>query len=223
MSNSFNKKLINNIRKGKLTSVKELIDKGANVNYNNDSKTALGYACYYGHFDIVKFLLESGAYIRDDMAILYAAQYGHSNIVEYLIEYAVKSKNYDTGLTWSVLYENIQVIKELIENNKVDVSSNNSIALVCAAIKGNLEIIKMLVENGADIHVNCDYILRNSISNGFIEVIKYLVEKQANFEHCVTYGVHVFPDIEDNIKKEMFNYIESIGYKYEQNMHFSKI
>jgi len=46
--------------------------------------------------------------------------------------------------------------------------------------KGNLDIVKYLVENGADIHAYDDYALKWSARNGHLDVVKYLLEKGAN-------------------------------------------
>jgi len=49
-----------------------------------------------------------------------------------------------------------------------------------AAIYGSLEIVKFLIENGANIHVWNDWTLRWAARNGHLEIVKYLVEKGAN-------------------------------------------
>ena len=52
--------------------------------------------------------------------------------------------------------------------------------LIEAAKSGNLEVVKYLVENGADIHAEKDYALRLAAYNGHLDVVKYLVEKGVN-------------------------------------------
>jgi hypothetical protein len=47
-------------------------------------------------------------------------------------------------------------------------------ALLEASFKGRLEIVKYLVEKGANIHANNDYSLRYARLNGHIEVVNYL-------------------------------------------------
>lgn len=46
----------------------------------------------------------------------------------------------------------------------------------------NLDIIKELVEEGANIHVCDDYTLRWAAKNGHLEVVKYLIEKGADID-----------------------------------------
>ncbi len=51
--------LIEATRDGDLTLVQNLIEKGANVNCRDDTgQSPLHHACYYGHYDIIKHLVE---------------------------------------------------------------------------------------------------------------------------------------------------------------------
>ena len=62
--------------------------------------------------------------------------------------------------------------------------------------KWDLDVIKYLIENGADIHAGDDYILRYSAYIGHFEVVKFLVENGANISarndcaliNAATYG-----------------------------------
>ena len=51
--------------------------------------------------------------------------------------------------------------------------------LIEATEKGDLELIKYLVEQGADIHAKNDCALRLASYSGNIEIVKYLVEQGA--------------------------------------------
>ena len=46
--------------------------------------------------------------------------------------------------------------------------------LIYGAKIGNLEMVKLAVEHGADIHAQDNYALRWASRNGHLEVIKYL-------------------------------------------------
>ena len=95
-----------------------------------------------------------------------------------LINYATKSGN-------------LEAIKYVVEKDKYVVEEDrrfkdrlvSSVILPKAAYYGHLEIVKYLVENGADINAK-DYeeftsLIRASI-NGHLEVVKYLVENGAD-------------------------------------------
>jgi ankyrin repeat protein len=68
-----------------------------------------------------------------------------------------------------------------------------------AACNGHIETMKYLIENGADIHRQCDKPLRNACINGHIEIVKYLIGKGAviYFDDeksalmCATQGGHI--------------------------------
>jgi len=49
----------------------------------------------------------------------------------------------------------------------------------CSRIQ--LEVVKFLVENGANIHAKNDHALKLAAANGHFEIVKYLIVKGANF------------------------------------------
>lgn len=58
--------------------------------------------------------------------------------------------------------------------NGADIHSDNDFALRNASENGQLEVVRYLVENDADIHAKDDLALRNASENGHIEVVRYL-------------------------------------------------
>ena len=62
----------------------------------------------------------------------------------------------------------------------VDIHVDDDYALSWAARNGHLDVVKFLVEKGADIHADGDYALRLAAENGYLDVVKYLVENRAN-------------------------------------------
>ena len=62
------------------------------------------------------------------------------------------------------------------------VDAHNDPALTWSARKGHLEVVKYLIEAGADIHANNDKALNYSALYGHLEVVKYLIEKGANID-----------------------------------------
>ncbi len=61
--------------------------------------------------------------------------------------------------------------------NGADIHGFKEASLINALKKGHLDVVKYLVEQGANIHSNNDYSLRVAAENGHLEVVKYLVEK----------------------------------------------
>jgi len=64
-----------------------------------------------------------------------------------------------------------------------------NVALRGAAGKGHLEIVKYLVEQRADIHAVNDYALRWAAFNGNLEVVKYLIEQGADVHAADDYAL----------------------------------
>lgn len=65
--------------------------------------------------------------------------------------------------------------------NKIAVYNNND-ALSVAAKFGHLEIVKLLLAAGADIHTTYDRALINAVDYGHLEVVRLLLEKGADVE-----------------------------------------
>lgn len=74
----------------KLEFAKYLLDKGYNVNYNDGS--ALQWACYLGHVDMVKLLLKYGANVFADNSRSYklAKGEGKKEVVKILDDHIEK-------------------------------------------------------------------------------------------------------------------------------------
>jgi ankyrin repeat protein len=51
---------------------------------------------------------------------------------------------------------------------------SNEEVLCWASYCGKLDIVKLLVEEGANIHYKNDYAIRCARANGYLEVVKYL-------------------------------------------------
>lgn len=124
------------------------------------------YACRYGHFPIVRFLLEEtlqssqiDVTVRNNYVVRTAAAYGHLEIVRYLVD-------------------------ECPKKDSVDVSAHDNHALQLAAEHGSLDVLKFLVEDCSqkervDVAVQNNYALRWAITNGHFEIVKYFLEESS--------------------------------------------
>lgn len=68
-----------------------------------------------------------------------------------------------------------------------DVYDDKNVAVGYASMRGHLDVVKYLVENGADIRDNDDWALIRASQFGQIDVVKYLVENGADVKTC-NYG-----------------------------------
>lgn len=105
--------------RGHVSTVKLLLDRGADIHYNEDQ--ALRDAVAKGRTNVVKLLLERGADIhsRNDYAIKRAIEKGQTGAVKLLIEHGI------------------------------DITMNDNYLFQQAVHNGNLAVIKLLIQAGA--------------------------------------------------------------------------
>jgi len=100
--------------------------------FSSDGFTPLGLSCFFGHYEIVKYLVEKGADVNIPSSNSFQVAPIHS---------ATAISNYD-------------IIKLLIKNG-ADVNAKQQsgvIPLHSAAHNGQSEIIKLLIDHGADVN-----------------------------------------------------------------------
>jgi ankyrin repeat protein len=61
------------------------------------------------------------------------------------------------------------------------------ISLLEAVLFGNIEIVQILLDNGADSHKNNDDVLRKAVCYGYLEVTKLLLDNGANIQFINDY------------------------------------
>ena len=148
---------------GDLSIVQYLIEKGANIEAEDDNrKTPLHFACWKGHLPIVQYLIEKGANIE---AITHIQQtplhescyYGHLPIVQYLIEKGAnieaKDKHQETPLHIASKNSKTDVVKYLVSRgaNKtsIDDAAKLPVDVACteySADKSQIDIIRELLK-----------------------------------------------------------------------------
>lgn len=201
------KKLINAVRDCNLDMVKQLINDGADINYqyltntniyNSQTLNILWYACSTNNFEIIKYLVEQGADINYTGNLTNTYQsviINDLNFVnfKYLVDNGADiNTSFDidqlnvgcTNLVNRLLYDNkIQHIKYIVEQYNFNM---HNIQICNVSSKTKLKIIKYSVEHGADINFqdnNGNTILHNlcNYSNkNIFKIIKYVIELGIN-------------------------------------------
>lgn len=110
------------------------------------------------------------------------------------------SKEGYSPLTLACYYSNNEVAKHLINNvDDIDSKSGYGTPLMAATVKKNVEIIKLLLEHGANPNIadqNGSTALHFSVIFNYIDIVKLLVNANAKF------------DLKDNRGKTALDYAE---------------
>jgi ankyrin repeat protein len=158
--NSFDEPLhFISIRERKLTNLKFLVEKGADIHRANRYKmNALHVACGVGDLEIVQYLINAGANVESlsqgaRTPLLTAAGDNHLHIVRYLVEsaganLAAKSSSGEDILMHATTGGRTEIVKYLLEKG-LDPNSKDSrnVSLVEQANRnGHSEVVKILQE-----------------------------------------------------------------------------
>ena len=158
-----------------------LIDMGVKVN-----SIAIERAASKGHIDLIKLLMNRG--VRpNSFALKNAVINGYLDIVKLLIDEGVDPNFRDIGsesaLDYAVSCNQIDVVDLLLSqvynqlySGCIDGMFQSN--LERAADHGNFEIVRLLLDHGAD--PNLTYALFFSVKRGYTDIVKLLVERGAN-------------------------------------------
>ena len=162
-----NNDLLNRVVFGSHRSVRELLEKGVDVNYQreNDGWTALIRASYFSYsnnfrIDIIRLLIEYGANVnlqdKDGYtALVFASYNGHTEAVKLLLANGadpdLQDNNRRTALMYASHNGHIEIVKLLLAAGaKVNLQDDRDYtALYYANREGYIEIQKLLREAGA--------------------------------------------------------------------------
>lgn len=145
-------------QKGDLATVKSLIEQGGvSVNaIDHARRTALFMAAQKGHLDVVKYLVENGADYTLSMdnihtPLSFALLNNHADVVIYLEDLAQQDRTYPPLLRAATLGD-LAKVKSLIEEGaNLNIQDKNcNTAIYIAADNGHLDVLKYLVELGAN-------------------------------------------------------------------------
>jgi ankyrin repeat protein len=166
--------LLFSAREGKVTSVKVLLDHGADINIvDPDRHTSLILALSSGHFDVAGLLIERGADVNMEDKVgqtaLYAAVDGHT----------VPASNRPAPRETDDTLTSLDVIKMLLAKG----------ARVDAALRAQLPYRTKLDRGGDGVLGNGTTPLIRAAKAADVQVIKLLLEKGANAKAATRNGV----------------------------------
>ncbi|GAB7364952.1 hypothetical protein MBLNU230_g5737t1 [Neophaeotheca triangularis] len=183
--------LVEAARRGDSTLVRELLERGVDVNAQNKSSSALYIAIKNGHDEVIKQLLEGGANVNASgpygSALHIAIEIGSREVIKQLLERGANVDSpgpHGSALHIAVGNGSCEIVKQLLERGaNVDSPGPKGSALHIAVENGSREIVKQLLEIGADVNAQGGYFgnaLYVASHNGYSEVVKQLLERGAN-------------------------------------------
>jgi ankyrin repeat protein len=160
--NELQKNLFKAAITGNIEKIKELLEKGVNINdYLHNKNLALNASALMGRLESVEFLLANGAEInkadaKGQTALHKATIGGYTEIVEFLLKKGALVNSYDikgaTALHTAMILGDKEIVTLLIEHgadiNKED--NQGQTALHKAIISGDVEVVEILLKAGAD-------------------------------------------------------------------------
>lgn len=181
-------RLITAAKKGDAGEAQQLIDRGWDVNYQDDQgNTALHYASSWNRPQIVACLIKNGPKVetknlQGKTALHYACLQARLDIVKILVKNGMANVNIKDKDGWTPLQMvadagNLSIVKYLVEQCKVDVNIKNcdgETALLIASLRKELEVVQYLIQHGAIVgmstteitnHQNLDPIIKTALLN----------------------------------------------------------
>lgn len=192
--------------RGHLEIVRVLVKSGADVNLKVISNTPLTAACYRGHQEIVKELVQAGADVNlqngENAPLTVAYMNNNFKVVQELIKAGAVPNPADketTPLLAANIMHNLRFLEELIDTRAGQYLSNveiclkegnvkeNPFLLRAACMKGQLDIVKKLINAGADVNQSdgSQKPLTAACMWGHLSVIKVMIKAGASVNQSV--------------------------------------
>lgn len=205
---------------GDLITIKKILEenKGLDINSGDyDYRTPLHLAAAEGKLETVKFLIEKGAKINSldrfkNTPIQDALRSSHHEVVEFLQKNGAKSF-YSIGNKVNMMMSTIQSgDKKLLQNlllvspeliNATDYDRKTALHL--AASIGDLEIVSILVEKGADVNAldNSDQApIHDALRGGHTEIVSFLLSKGAEISSNILQVIRT-PEFSLSLRKSL--------------------
>ncbi|QGR53669.1 ankyrin repeat-containing protein [Moumouvirus maliensis] len=141
------------------------------INLSKDEEDLLlNWACANDMFDAVKFLIEYGINITNNLLIKIAACYNNkADIIKYLVESGADPHlDNEYALCMAINRGNVDIFNYLLKCGCNVNARNNYCIKRCVTKKLPIYFLNTLIEYGADIHCDNDFLLKEAIYNNDI-------------------------------------------------------
>jgi len=187
--------MLNAVWEGDTATVKMLLAKGADVNAETKEKeTALLIASVKGHTEIVKMLIAKGANVNTSLEkdgitpLMLASRRGHTEIVKMLLAKGVDfNMSYATAVLMASDEGHTNIVQLLVQAKRQGADKKASIGvtdLVLAAAAGKVDLVRTLLDEGADVNERDKYgftpLMQAVFYNSNAETVRLLLKKGAD-------------------------------------------
>ena len=141
-----------------------------NIDIHYRDELAFREACYFGHLEVVKYLISLNMNINihadNEDAFRYACFNGYLELVKYLI-----------SLNKGIKYLNL-------EDRNINIHAENEDAFRFACCNGHLEVVKYLISlnENINIHAYNEYAFQIACRNSHLNIVRYLWEIDKTFK-----------------------------------------
>lgn len=170
--------------RGFIDMVKLLIEEGADVEAQENN--ALLVASTNGSAELVEVLLDNGAdvHAHQDASLVWAAHREHFETVRVLLQYGADAHaQNDDAIFWPALNKDETSVLELFSTSteeKIELSLSDQ--LICAARRGQLDKMRTLMDQGADVHHREDQAFIVAVKYGHVEIVSLLLDQLPNMD-----------------------------------------
>mgnify|MGYP001357758738 CR=1 FL=1 len=176
--------------------VKYLIENGAS--YEDNDFESLRYIIKNDNLEILKLFVESGLEIskledKIQYNILYYAFVVNKSreTYNYMIKQGANGKLFmQDKVPIQVYLNNVEFVENAVIENRFNIHFNNEEALYWAVYQNNIDLVKILLNAGANPNARNGEIINVACRDGFVEILNLLISKKAKINNeCMNIAI----------------------------------
>jgi len=173
-------------KEGHVNAMKYLVEHGADFHLNQ--KAALEAAVTKGRLNMVKFLCKEEVWDGYDYSYLFriAICRGHLEIFKYFVdEQLVNILHEDRKISLVTLASSCNQLESVkfLIQEGADLHKGDESALITATEAGHFSLVQYLLHEGANIHAQEEGALRSALEKGHFLLVLYLVRQGADIHN----------------------------------------
>ncbi|BCS82671.1 ankyrin repeat-containing protein [Cotonvirus japonicus] len=141
----------------------------------------LELSCEYGHIHIVDYFASLGADAKNPFLIQIASHYGYTWIIQYLSYLNNDNTSLINYHMKNIVDTDMCRLVYLSVKRKIKLDQQNNYAILYAICHNNIKLFKQLISDQPNIFLIYDIIIENSLKNGHIELIDFLLSINKNY------------------------------------------